>query len=190
MERSMKFFRIIEGISSWVNKAAINASIVIFIVMTLIVWVQIFFRFIIGGGLAWSEEIAKFMMVWMALLGSSVLFHEGGHIAINYFISRLSFLRHILMAHAIISAVLFVLLIYYGIDYAVFGLRSISPASGIQKFWPYLAIPVGGGFLLIQAFARFIHVLFTGDERIRAEEDARAKHELLAALGEEDPLAD
>jgi TRAP-type C4-dicarboxylate transport system permease small subunit len=134
----------------------------------------------LGGGISWSEEIAKYLMVWMALLGSSVLFREGGHIAINYFISKYSFLRYILMFHAILSAVLFVLLIYYGIDYAAFGLKSISPASGIRKFWPYLAIPVGAFFLLIQDFARFIHLLFSDDKTIRAEEEARARHELLA----------
>jgi C4-dicarboxylate transporter DctQ subunit len=166
--------------SALANKIAINATVVLFTIMTLIVWVQIFFRFILGGGIVWSEEIAKFLMVWMALLGSSMLLREGKHIAINYFISKFACLRYILMFHAILSAVLFILLIYYGIDYAVFGLKSISPASGIRKFWPYLSIPVGGGFLFIQAFARFIHLLFTDDRTIRAEEEARARHELLA----------
>jgi TRAP-type C4-dicarboxylate transport system permease small subunit len=176
----MNFRRTVERMSAVVNNIAINATVVFFIVMTLIVWVQIFFRFILGGGIAWSEEIAKFLMVWMALLGASMLFREGKHIAINYFISKFSCLRYILMLHAILSAVLFILLIYYGIDYAVFGLKSISPASGIRRFWPYLSIPVGAGFLLIQAFARFIHLLFTDDKTIRAEEEARARHEILA----------
>jgi TRAP-type C4-dicarboxylate transport system permease small subunit len=176
----MNFIGTVERMSAVANKIASNATVVFFTIMTLIVWVQIFFRFILGGGIAWSEEIAKYLMVWMALLGSSVLFREGGHIAINYFISKYSFLRYILMFHAILSAVLFVLLIYYGIDYAAFGFRSISPASGIRKFWPYLAIPVGAFFLLIQDFACFIHLLFTDDKTIRAEEEARARHELLA----------
>ena len=178
----MNFLCTVERVSAVANKIASNATVVLFTIMTLIVWVQIFFRFILGGGIAWSEEIAKFLMVWMALLGASVLFREGGHIAINYFISRFSFLRYILMFHAILSAVLFVLLIYYGIDYAIFGLKSISPASGISRFWPYLSIPVGGGFLLIQAFARFIHLLFIDDKTIRAEEDARSRNELLAVV--------
>jgi TRAP-type C4-dicarboxylate transport system permease small subunit len=176
----MNFLHTVERMSAVVDRIASNATVVLFTTMTLIVWVQIFFRFILGGGIAWSEEIAKFLMVWMALLGSSVLFREGGHIAINYFISKFSFLRYILMFHAILSAFLFVLLIYYGIDYATFGLKSISPASGIRRFWPYLSIPVGGGFLLIQAFARFIHLLFVDDKTIRAEEEARARHEILA----------
>jgi TRAP-type C4-dicarboxylate transport system permease small subunit len=176
----MSILLTVERMSAVADKTASYATIVFFTIMTLIVWVQIFFRFILGGGISWSEEIAKYLMVWMALLGASVLFREGGHIAINYFISKLSFLRYILMFHAMLSAVLFILLIYYGIDYASFGFKCISPASGIRKFWPYLAIPVGGGFLLIQAFARFMHLLFTDDRTIRKEEEARARHEILA----------
>ena len=175
----MNFLRTVERMSAVVNKIASNATVVLFTIMTLIVWAQIFFRFILGGGIAWSEEIAKFLMVWMALLGSSVLFHEGGHIAINYFISKFTFLRYILMFHALLSATLFVLLIYYGIDYAAFGFKCVSPASGVRRFWPYLSIPVGGGFLLIQAFVRFIHLLLNDDKTIRAEEEARARHEIL-----------
>jgi TRAP-type C4-dicarboxylate transport system permease small subunit len=176
----MNFLRTVERMSAVANKIATHATVVLFTIMTLIVWGQVFFRFILGGGIAWSEEIAKFMMVWMALLGSSVLFREQGHIAINYFISKFSFLRYILMFHAILSAVLFVLLIYYGIDYAALGAKCISPASGIRRCWPYLSIPVGGGFLLIQAFTRFIHLLFVDDKTIRAEEEASTHHEILA----------
>ncbi|MEJ2653093.1 MAG: TRAP transporter small permease [Gammaproteobacteria bacterium] len=171
----------VEWMSLVVNKIATRVSVLFFIVMTLIIWVQIFYRFILGGGISWSEEIAKYMMVWMALLGSSMLLREGRHIAINYFISKFSFLRYILIFHTILSAILFVLLIYYGIDYAIFGYKLISPASGIRRFWPYLAIPVGGAFLLIQAFSRFIHLLFSDENNIRSEEEARARHELLSA---------
>ena len=176
----MNFLRTVKKTSAVMNKIATYAAVVFFTIMTLIVWIQIFFRFILGGGIAWSEEVAKFLMVWMALLGASMLFREGGHIAINFFIFKFACLRRILMFHAIVSAALFVMLIYYGIDYAAFGLKSISPASGITKFWPYLSIPVGGAFLLVQALTRLIHLLFTDDKKIRMEEEARARNELLA----------
>ena len=176
----MNFLRTVERVSLVVNKIATSATVILFTVMTLIVWVQIFFRFVLGGGMAWTEEIAKYLMVWMALLGASILFRDRGHIAINYFISKFSFLRYILIFHAIVAAALFVLLIYYGMDYAIFGFKSISPASGITKFWPYLSIPVGGAFLLVQALTRFIHLLCTDDKKIRAEEKALARNELRA----------
>ena len=76
-------------------------------------------------------------MVWMALAGivgaSSAI--EGTYRHQFFHNSKFSRLRHILIFHTIVSAILFVLLIYYGIDYAVFGFKCISPASGISKFW-------------------------------------------------------
>ena len=160
----MNFSRILEWTSSAVNKIAAHVSILLFILMTLIVWAQIFYRFVLGDGIIWAEEIAKYMMVWMALLGAAVVFYEKGHIAINYFILGRSFLRYIQMFHALLSAILFALLIYYGINYAEFGLRSISPASGITRFFPYLAIPVGGGFLFFQSVVRLINLMFGYDK--------------------------
>ena len=44
----MNFVRNVERISLVVNKIAIHATVVLFTVMTLIVWVQIFFRLYFG----------------------------------------------------------------------------------------------------------------------------------------------
>jgi TRAP-type C4-dicarboxylate transport system permease small subunit len=169
----MDLRRFLEWMSSVVNKIAVNISIFLFIIMTLIVWAQIFFRFVLGDGIVWAEEIAKFMMVWMALLGSAVVFYERGHIAINFFIKGRAHLRYIRMFHALLSATLFALLIYYGINYAEFGMKSISPASGIKRFWPYLAIPVGGAFLFFHSMVRFIHLILGSNEKCHPEEAAR-----------------
>jgi TRAP-type C4-dicarboxylate transport system permease small subunit len=158
VEGGMSLCRFLARISSVVNKITAHVSIVFFVGMTLIVWSQIFYRFILGDGIVWAEEIAKFMMVWMALLGAAVVFYEKGHIAITFCISGCRSLRYIQMFHYLLSAVLFFLLIYYGISYAEFGLMSISPASGITRFWPYLAIPVGGGVLFIQSVIRIIQL--------------------------------
>ena len=179
----MDFSRILDRMSSAANRVAFYISISFFFSMTLIVWAQIFYRFVLGDGIVWAEEIAKFMMVWMALLGAAVVYYEGGHIAINYFISRRAGLRYIEMFHALLASVLFALLIYYGINYAIFGLRSISPASGLTRFWPYLAIPVGGGFLFFQSTLRFVQLALGSDNEHRSEKaapiDMTAKQELV-----------
>jgi TRAP-type C4-dicarboxylate transport system permease small subunit len=132
--------------------------------MTLIVWAQIFFRFIMGDGIVWAEEIAKYMMVWMALLGASVVYYEQGHISIDFFIANKGKIRWIKLFHTLVGAFLFVVLIICGIKYAQLGQRLISPASGIRKFWPYLAIPTGGFFLLFQSGVRFISLLTNKEE--------------------------
>ena len=162
----MDFRTVLEWMSIAVNKLAGRISILFFIGMTLIVWAQIFFRFILGDGIVWAEEIAKFMMVWMALLGAAVVFFERGHIAINFFISKRASLRYIQMFHALLFAVLFALLIFYGINYAEFGLRSISPASGITRFWPYLGHTGWGRFSAISKYSSIPPSAFFPEQKI------------------------
>jgi TRAP-type C4-dicarboxylate transport system permease small subunit len=149
----------------WVNTIVGNITVLLFVVMTLIVWAQIFFRFIMGDGIVWAEEIAKYMMVWMALLGAGVVYHEQGHISIDFFIANNGKIRWIKVFHTLVGALLFIILIVCGIKYAQLGQRLISPASGIRKFWPYLAIPVGGFFLLLQSSIRFIDLLANRENR-------------------------
>ncbi|WP_167527787.1 TRAP transporter small permease [Desulfosarcina alkanivorans] len=160
MEGRLKILGKLRRLGHSVNTIVGNATVVLFVVMTLIVWAQIFFRFILGDGIVWAEEIAKYMMVWMALLGASVVYAEQGHISIDFFIANSGRVRWIKMVHTLLATVLFIVLIVCGIKYAQLGQRLISPASGIRKFWPYLAIPAGGVFLLFQSGMRFID-LFT-----------------------------
>lgn len=161
----MKIVEKIGRFGDWVNTIVGNITVLLFVVMTLIVWAQIFFRFIMGDGIVWAEEIAKYMMVWMALLGAAVVYYEQGHISIDFFIADSGKIRWIKVFHTLVGTLLFIVLIVCGIKYAQLGQRLISPASGIRKFWPYLAIPVGGFFLLLQSGIRFIDLLANEENR-------------------------
>ena len=160
----MRFSHLLNVWSQRINTFLERVSALLFIVMTFIVWAQVFLRHLLGGGIVWAEEISKYMMVWMALLGSAVVYYENGHIAIEFIISKFRCLRGIRIFHVVVSLFLFVLLIIYGFDYAEFGKRLISPASGLRKFWPYLAIPVGGIFLLLQGVIRLLKLVMGTSE--------------------------
>ena len=146
------------NVGDWVRKLLEMMTFVLFTTMTIIVWAQIFYRFILGDGIIWAEEISKYMMVWMALLGAAIVYYENGHISINFFINKFREHKWLKVLHLLLAAVLFVFLLIYGIDYAEFGKRFISPASGIRRFWPYLAVPVGSVFLLFFFVVHFINV--------------------------------
>ena len=157
----------------WAQSLLEKISFILFLAMTVIVWAQIFYRFILGDGIIWAEEISKYMMVWMAMLGAAVVYYEHGHIAINFFIKKIQHNRGLRVLHILLAAALFVFLLIYGLDYAEFGNRFISPASGIRRFWPYLAIPAGSICLLFFCLIHFIGI-FTGGSR---SEDDSSKSE-------------
>jgi len=156
----LRFVEIIDTVSNKLNALLEKIAFVFFVVMTLIVWAQIFYRYVLGDGIIWAEEISKYLMVWMALLAAAIVYHDKGHISMQFFADRISAQRLLTGFQILSGSVLFIALIYFGFEYAEFGKRFISPASGLRRFWPYLAIPVGGIFLFFYSIVHFLKLLF------------------------------
>ncbi|MBU2327688.1 MAG: TRAP transporter small permease [Alphaproteobacteria bacterium] len=52
-------------------------------IMLVFILVQVFFRYILGDALAWSEEASRFLMLWMTGLMVPTAFRQGGFVAIT-----------------------------------------------------------------------------------------------------------
>ena len=61
----------------------------LFIVLVVLVFLQVFNRFVLNTSMTWSTEIANYSMMWIALLGSAMLLRNKGHMAINNIIDAL-----------------------------------------------------------------------------------------------------
>jgi len=58
-------------------------------VMFLITFWQIIARFIPGSATVWSEEVARFVFVWIVFLGAATLMRDNDHIRISIITNRL-----------------------------------------------------------------------------------------------------
>jgi TRAP-type C4-dicarboxylate transport system permease small subunit len=130
--------------------------------MTLVVLLGICFRYVLKAPLPWSEEMARYLMVWGASLGAAVAFWEGSHVAITAVVDRFrGFYKKVFKWLAQIIIVLFMAVVTYKGFLLTFDLwTQASPAMEIAMTWPYLAIPVGS-FLVV--FHGLILVLFPAD---------------------------
>lgn len=155
----MKMLERLGNISDNINIALERIAVFLLTVMTGIILTQVFARYFFSIGLRWSEEIGKYLMVWMALLGAVVVFYEQRHIAIDFLIAKFNNLRPVKIFHLVLALALFAIIVWQGIPYAIFGLKSISPATGISRFWVYLALPVSGGLLFFQGFVLLLNAL-------------------------------
>ena len=50
-----------------------------------VVW-GVFSRYIMGEQTKWTEELARFLLVWVSLLGGAVAFGTKGHLGVDYFV--------------------------------------------------------------------------------------------------------
>jgi len=51
--------------------------------MVIIILIQVFFRYVLGSALAWPEEAARFLMLWMTGLMAPTAFRRGGFVSIE-----------------------------------------------------------------------------------------------------------
>ncbi len=52
-------------------------------VMVIVILLQVFFRYVLGNALAWPEESARFLMLWMTGLMAPTAFRRGGFVSIE-----------------------------------------------------------------------------------------------------------
>lgn len=112
-------------------------------------------RYLLGNQAGWTEELARFLLIWISLLGAAYAVSRRSHIAIQLFPDRLEKGRrkklYRLIDGLILLFALFVLVIgggYY--VWLTFYLGQRSPSLKVPVGIFYLAVPLAG--LLISFF--------------------------------------
>jgi len=121
--------------------------------MTLIVAVQVFFRYILNNSLFWSEELARFILVWLTFLGASSAYYRKVNPGVDFLYAKLPpLLKKIsLVLTHLASIALFTVMIVYGCQFAWFVRLQISPALQLPKWIILSIIPISGLILMIHA---------------------------------------
>jgi len=134
----------INGLTRWVCIVACGG-------VFLLALLQILFRYVLKISAPWTEEAARYLMIWMALLASGLAFRNGEHFNIDFLPNRLTLRYRTLLSHGtnLLSSIFILCIILWGIPFAKLGFFTISPGLQITMFLPYLAVPVGGGIMLL-----------------------------------------
>ena len=136
--------------------------------MALVVALQVFFRYVLNHSLFWSEELARFMLVWLSFLGASTAYKRSLHPGVDVLTSRLSppWKKACELLVYIVSLALFLVMIVYGTGFAYAIRAQISPALYLPKWSVFSIIPASGLILAIHCLA-FIAAANKDDRRDR-----------------------
>ncbi len=121
--------------------------------MSLVVFSQVIYRYVLEAPLPWSEELARYLMVWLVLLGASLGLRSkaliGMEALVNVFPPRLK--RFSIEAVLVFSLLFLTVVMIYGIKLTIMNHSQVSPAMAIPMSWPYAAIPVGALLMITNA---------------------------------------
>ena len=130
------------------------AIMVLMAFLVMVVVASVFFRYVLISPLTWSEEVGRYVMIWLGFLAASIAVRQGLHVGLDFVVQWVRpevavWLRG--LARAAMAGFLLVVMAYGFV--LVPGLwDQYSPVMDIRMTWPYLAIPVGSLLMLIQLF--------------------------------------
>ncbi|MGI6031135.1 MAG: TRAP transporter small permease [Eubacteriales bacterium] len=139
----MIFDKLLEGLLS-----------ILMIAMAIIVLWQVFTRFVLSNSSSWSEEAARFLMVWIAFLGGAVGIKYGVHIGLDLFYRWVKWPipRLIIELFAHIACIVFASIwVVQGYLFMQEGMLQDSPAGIVSMGVVYAVIPLAGIVVIINS---------------------------------------
>jgi TRAP-type transport system small permease protein len=127
-------------------------------VMAGAMFYQVFGRYVLSHAPSWSEELARYLMVWLTMLGSAAVVRAGGHITVTTLTDALPpALQRVVLAvrdAALVSTC--GVLAWWGTGYAALNGAQESAGMEIPMSIPYAALPVGAALIVVLVLlARF-----------------------------------
>lgn len=121
--------------------------------MVVIISAQVWYRFILNDPLSWSEEAGRYLFVWISFMGAAAGVRYQVHLGIDLMDKLLSpgVYRWVVVLVNLIIQVFLLMIIYWGFN--ILGIIQFqeSPSMHISMRYPYMAVPVGGIFMLINS---------------------------------------
>lgn len=136
-----------------------------------VVW-GVFTRYAMGGQANWTEELARFLLVWVTLLGGAVAFGTKGHLGIDFIVEKFHPEARALMAvvtHLIVLFFAGAVFLYGGgrVVADALAMEQTTPALGWKMGHVYLALPIAGLFMVLFTLENLAETLAgkRGEER-------------------------
>ncbi len=151
MEKVTLGFDILEKVIK-VFMAILIAGMVIFIST------QVGFRYLLNRPLAWTEEVARHLMIWSALLGASIAYRKKGHLGMDFIVLLFSkpWQRRAEGIVHLLSIGFFGLIAFHGISLVQKTMSQFSSAILIPMGYIIAALPVGSAFIFLFAIEKLL----------------------------------
>lgn len=139
------------------DRAQYALIIAIVFVLAAIGAMQVFSRYVLGSAYAWTEELSRFLLIWLVMLAAAVEIHRGGHICLTMLVERFS-----LKSRRRLDQAALMFIFGFGIIVTIYGYqlvtRTMSQSAStlpISIGAVYMALPVGGVLMALNAARRF-----------------------------------
>lgn len=147
-----------EKIYQNINRIIELILIVVFALLVIDVLWQVFGRYVLNQSFSFTEEFARFALIWLSILGAAYLNGKREHLSMDFLLQKLSPER-LKTRMQIIEILMFVFALVVmvigggNLVYTTLYLGQVSPAMNVSLGYVYAIIPISG--LLIMFYSLY-----------------------------------
>jgi len=155
--------------SARLNAVVERVCVAIAVVLVLDIWLGVLARHVLPVQLTFTEEAARYLMIWMALLAVSCGIARREHIGVALVFDRFppAVRLWLLLVLDLTGAAFFGLLFVYGVGFAIDGADQVTLIYDLPHSVPFAAVPVAAAL----AFAQTLLVAVRDQGRLRTLPD-------------------
>ncbi|HLT02576.1 MAG TPA: TRAP transporter small permease [Geminicoccaceae bacterium] len=158
------FNRGVDLLSALLRVVILLMAAAIFVIIVATVITRYGFNYVVS----WSEEVPRYLLIWISFLGAAVCVDLKDHIAFDYLYKR--FPRRLRTAvQFLINAAIFA----FGYIMLVYGIRFVQAFGGdfmesipFTNVWYYTALPVSGALIMLYSLRDQLNAWFVGERRL------------------------
>ena len=145
----------LDNLVSWI------LIIIMFLMVLSVLW-QVFTRYVLENPSSYTEELARYLMIWVGVLGAAYVSGQNNHISIDYFINKTSVNTQLIIKKIIIYSIIFFVFCAFILGglrlvYITYLLGQFSPALQIPLSLVYFVVPVSGLLIIFYKVSDLIN---------------------------------
>jgi len=160
--------RLLAKLNAPIARWGLSFSAALLALMLAVALAQIASRGLFNHTLDWAEEIARWALVWGALLAAPMGYRAAGHVAITMLVEALSprLLYALAIAINLLIGWICLMFLIEGIAFVGRGSTLVATALPLSMGWVYAIVPLSLAALLsvsVEAVLRLLHDLVSGE---------------------------
>ncbi len=129
-------------------------------ILLTVIW-QVISRYLLADPASVTEELSRFLLIWIGILGAAYAYKEKAHLGFNLIVNRQKrAVRRVLLTFVELSVIIFcaAVMSYGGVELVAITLEleQISAALGIKMGFVYVVLPISGGLIILYAIINII----------------------------------
>ena len=148
-----------------VNWLVERFCVLLLVLLVLDVWLGVMVRYALPVKWTFTEELARYLMIWMALLAISSGISHREHIGVLLVFERFPPIvrKWLALTFDLVAFGFFAIIFIYGLGFVDRGFSRYTMINEIPKAYPFIGVPLAAGFACLQLFLVAIHDFYAHD---------------------------